>query len=121
MPADGDRGGVGQAARQTSPCEGVFVRLPAASRSGEAEGAGSKKRRKKGDKSKNGKEVVVVVMYTLRRGEDGQAARAAQQEVVGHVCGPQGGGAWARAEATKRGFGPETTKTVQIVVDGAKG
>ena len=30
---------------------------------------GSKKRRKKGDKSKNGKEVVVV-MYTLERGED---------------------------------------------------
>ena len=24
-------------------------------------------------------------------------------------------------EATKRGFGPDTTKTVQIVVDGAKG
>ena len=33
---------------------------------------GSKKRRKKGDKSKNGKEVVVVVMYTLQRGKDGQ-------------------------------------------------
>ena len=28
---------------------------------------------------------------------------------------------WARAEATKRGFGPDTTKTVQIVMDGAKG
>ncbi len=28
---------------------------------------------------------------------------------------------WARAEATKRGFGPHTTKTVQIVVDGANG
>ena len=26
----------------------------------------------------------------------------------------------ARAEATKRGFGPDTTKTVQIVLDGAK-
>ena len=33
---------------------------------------GSKKRRKKGDKSKNGKEVMVVVMYTLRRGPDGK-------------------------------------------------
>ena len=28
---------------------------------------------------------------------------------------------WAREEATKRGFGPDTTKTVQIVLDGAKG
>ena len=27
---------------------------------------------------------------------------------------------WARAEATKRGFGPDTTKIVQIVLDGAK-
>ena len=28
---------------------------------------------------------------------------------------------WARAEATKRGFGPDTTKVVQLVMDGAKG
>jgi len=27
---------------------------------------------------------------------------------------------WARAEATKRGFGPDTTKTVQIVLDGVE-
>ncbi len=33
---------------------------------------GSKKRRKKSDKSKNGQEVTVVVMYTLRRGADGR-------------------------------------------------
>jgi len=33
---------------------------------------GSKKRRKKGDQSTNGKEVVLVVLYTLRRGDDGQ-------------------------------------------------
>ena len=33
---------------------------------------GSKKRRKKGDKSKNGKEVPVVVMYPLKRGDDGK-------------------------------------------------
>src|SRR5258708_40289135 len=32
----------------------------------------AKKRRKKGDHSKNGKEVVLVVMYTLRRGDDGK-------------------------------------------------
>src|SRR4029078_10805088 len=28
---------------------------------------------------------------------------------------------WARAEATKRGFGPDTSRTVQLVMDGAKG
>ena len=33
---------------------------------------GTKKRRHKGDKSKNGKEVTVVVMYTLKSGADGK-------------------------------------------------
>ena len=35
-------------------------------------------------------------------------------------AGSKAAAAWARAEATKRGFGPDTTKTVQIVTDGAK-
>src|ERR1700687_1805558 len=34
---------------------------------------------------------------------------------------PRAAALWARAEATKGGFGPATTKTVQIVLDGAKG
>jgi len=82
---------------------------------------GSKKRRKKGDKSKNGKEVVVVVLYTLRRGEDGRLHGPVNKKVWGSFAGRKWAAAWARAEATKRGFGPETTKTVQIVLDGAKG
>jgi hypothetical protein len=82
---------------------------------------GSKKRRKKGDHSKNGKEVVLVVMYTLRRGEDGRRHGPLNKKVWGSFGGRKGAAAWARAEATKRGFGPDTTKTVQIVLDGAKG
>jgi len=82
---------------------------------------GSKKRRKKGDKSKNGKEVIVVVMYTLKQGEDGRLHGPVNKKVWASFGGRAGAAAWARAEATKRGFGPETTKTVQIVVDGAKG
>ena len=82
---------------------------------------GSKKRRKKGDKSKNGKEVVLVVMYTLRRGADGRLHGPVNKKVWGSFGGRKGAAAWARAEATKRGFGPETTKTVQIVLDGARG
>jgi hypothetical protein len=82
---------------------------------------GSKKRRKKGDKSKNGKEVVLVVMYTLRRGEDGRLHGPCNKKVWGSFGGRKGAAAWARAEATKRGFGPDTTKTVQIVLDGANG
>ncbi len=82
---------------------------------------GRKKRRKRGDKSKNGKEVMVVVMYTLRRGADGKLHGPLHKKVWASFAGRKAAAFWARAEATKRGFGPDTTKTVQIVVDGAKG
>lgn len=82
---------------------------------------GSKKRRKKGDKSKNGKEVSVVVMYTLQRGDDGKLHGPINKKLYATFAGRKAAALWARAEATKRGFGPETTKTVQIVLDGAKG
>jgi Uncharacterised protein family (UPF0236) len=81
---------------------------------------GSKKRRKRGDKSKNGREVVVVVMYTLQRGADGQLHGPLNKKLYATFAGRQAAALWARAEATKRGFGPDTTKTVQIVMDGAK-
>jgi hypothetical protein len=81
---------------------------------------GSKKRRKKGDKSKNGKEVIVVVMYTLKRGEDGKLHGPRNKKIYATFAGSKAAAAWARAEATKRGFGPDTPKTVQIVMDGAK-
>jgi hypothetical protein len=80
---------------------------------------GRKKRRKKGDKSKNGKEAIVVVMYTLRRGEDGKLHGPLNKKLYATFAGSRAAAAWARAEATKRGFGPDTTKTVQVVSDGA--
>ena len=82
---------------------------------------GSKKRRKKGDKSKNGKEVVLVVTYTLARGEDGRLHGPRNKKVWASFGNRKRAAWWARAEATKRGFGPDTTKVVQIVVDGASG
>ena len=82
---------------------------------------GRKKRRKKGDKSKNGKEVVVVVMYTLQRDPDGKLHGPLNKKLYGTFAGRQAAAWWARAAATKRGFGPDTDKTVQIVVDGATG
>jgi len=80
---------------------------------------GSKKRRKKGDKSKNGKEAMVVVMYTLKRGTDGKLHGPINKKIWATFAGRQAIALWARAEATKRGFGPDTKKTVQIVIDGA--
>jgi hypothetical protein len=82
---------------------------------------GSKRRRKKGDKSKNGKEVCVVVMYTLQRGDDGKLHGPINKKLYGTFAGRKAAALWARAEATKRGFGPDTTRTVQVVLDGAKG
>ncbi len=82
---------------------------------------GRKKRRKKGDKSKNGKEVVLVVLYTRRRGEDGRLHGPLHKKVWGSFGGRKRAAAWARVEASQRGFGPDTAKTVQIVLDGAKG
>src|SRR5437899_1798162 len=81
---------------------------------------GSKKRRKKGDKSKHGKEVTVVVMYTLKRGDDGKLHGPVNKKIWGTFAGRKAAALWARAQATKRGFGPDTTKTVQIVMDGVE-
>lgn len=83
---------------------------------------GSKKRRKKGDKSKNGKATTLVTMYTLKRATDDQgrpkllgpynrwtyASYAPKRHAV----------AIARREANKRGFGPDSGKTVQVLTDG---
>jgi hypothetical protein len=80
---------------------------------------GSKKRRKKGDKSKNGKEVITVVMYTLKRGDDGRLHGPLNKKVWGTFAGRKAAAQWARAQATKRGFDPDTSKTVQILLDGA--
>jgi hypothetical protein len=81
---------------------------------------GSKKRRKKGDKSKNGKEVIVVVMYTLHLGEDAKLHGPYDKKLFATFAGSKAAADWARAEATRRGFGPDTTRTVQILMDGAQ-
>ena len=82
---------------------------------------GSKKRRRKGDKSKNGKEVTVVVVYTLKRGADGRLHGPLNKKVWASFGGRRAGADWARQEASKRGFKPGTEKTVQVLLDGANG
>lgn len=82
---------------------------------------GPKKRRKKGDKSKNGREVVLVAMYTLKRGGDGKLHGPINKKVWGSYGGRRAAALWARAQATKRGFPPGTDKQIEVVIDGAKG
>jgi hypothetical protein len=79
---------------------------------------GRKKRRRKGDKSKNGRSATLVVMYTLRRGADGRLHGPCNKKVFGTFGSRRSAVQWARTQATRRGFPPETDKTVQIVIDG---
>jgi Uncharacterised protein family (UPF0236) len=80
----------------------------------------SKKRRKKGDKSKNGKSATLAAIYTLRRGADGKLHGPVNKRVWGSFAARKKMLAWIRAEATRRGFGPKTTRMIQVVVDGDK-
>jgi hypothetical protein len=79
---------------------------------------GRKKRRKKGDKSKNGRSATLVVMYTLRRGDDGRLHGPCNKKVYGTFGSRRAAMNWAREQATRRGFPRATDKTVQIVIDG---
>jgi hypothetical protein len=79
---------------------------------------GRKPRRKKGDKSKNGRSATLVVMYTLRRGEDGRLHGPLNKKVFGTFGVRKSALRWAREQASRRGFPPGTDKMVQIVIDG---
>ncbi len=79
---------------------------------------GSKKRRKKGDKSKNAKMATIMVMYTLKKSEDGKLEGPCHKKVYASHAPKRHVVAVARREADKRGFGRESGKLVQIVTDG---
>ena len=59
-----------------------------------------------------------MVMYTLRRGEDGRLHGPLNKKVYGTFGSRKSALAWARTQATRRGFPPGTDKTVQLIVDG---
>jgi hypothetical protein len=79
---------------------------------------GSKKRKKKGDKSKNGKMTTVVVLYTLKRGDDGFLLGPINKKVYASYAPKRHAVAIARREADKRGFDDQSGKLVQVVTDG---
>jgi len=79
---------------------------------------GKKKKRKPGDKSKNGRSATLIAMYTLRRGADGRLHGPINKKVYGTFSARAVALRWARAQATRRGFPADTTKTIQIILDG---
>ena len=76
-----------------------------------------KPRRKKGDKAKNAKMGTMVVMYTLRR-EGSLLLGPINKRYYASFAPKRHAFEYARKEATRRGFPPETKRTVQIVTDG---
>ena len=64
---------------------------------------------------------MLVVMYTLKRGPDGRLHGPLNKRVWGSYGGRRAATLWARQEATRRGFGPDSGRLVQIVLDGATG
>ena len=83
---------------------------------------GPKKRRKKGDKSKNGKATTLVTMYTLKRATDEEGRPKLlgpfNRWTYGSYAPKRHAVAIARREANKRGFTPDSGKTVQVLTDG---
>ena len=79
---------------------------------------GSKKCKKKGDKSKNGKMTTIVVMYTLKRSDDGMLEGPINKKVYASYAPKRHAVAIARREADKRGFTDQSGKLIQIVTDG---
>ncbi len=79
---------------------------------------GKKPRRMKGDKSKNAKMATMVVMYTLRKGKDGQRHGPVNVWRYASFAPKRHAFAIALREAKKRGFGPESGKLVQLLTDG---
>ena len=78
---------------------------------------GKKKRRNKGDKSKNGKAATLVVMYTLKR-QGKYLLGPINRQVYASFAPKRQAFAFAQREASKRGFGADAGKVVQLVTDG---
>ncbi len=64
--------------------------------------------------------ITLAVMYTLRRSADGRLHGPLNKRVWGSYAPRRVMIAWARGQATQRGFAPGTDQRIHIVVDGEK-
>lgn len=58
-----------------------------------------------------------MVMYTLRRNEDGKLCGSINKNIWGQFRTRKAAIEWARQQATRRRLGPDTDKLLQIVID----
>lgn len=82
--------------------------------------ATSHKRRKRGDKSKNGRSITLVAMYTLKKGDEGLLHGPINKKIWGSYAARNEMMKWAREQALKRGFDPISNDQIHIVIDGEK-
>jgi len=78
----------------------------------------TRRRRKKGDKSKNGRSITMVVMYTLKRGSDGLLHGPYNKMIWASYAPRHIMLEWAKKHAIKRGFSPNSDQSIHIAVDG---
>lgn len=81
---------------------------------------GPKQRKTRGHNSKNGRSATLAAMYTLKRGADGKLHGPIQKKIWGRFGPRQEMMQWVRDQATRRGFGPDSGKLVQILMDGER-
>lgn len=77
-----------------------------------------KKKKKKGDKSKNGRSITLVAMYTLKKGEDGLLHGPINKVIWGSYAARIDMMIWAKEQAIKRGFNAQNSEQIHIVIDG---
>lgn len=81
---------------------------------------GPKPRKKRGHNSKNGRSATLAAMYTLKRGADGKLHGPINKKIWGRFGPRKEMMQWVRDQAARRGFGPDSEKTVQILMDGER-
>ena len=79
-----------------------------------------KTRKKKGDKSKNGRSITLVAMYTLRKGDDGKLHGPINKKIWGSYNSRKVMFEWVRNQAERRGFPSITSENIQFVMDGER-
>jgi hypothetical protein len=88
---------------------------------GKAKRFGKKKvRKKKGDKSKNGRSITLVAMYTLKKSPDGKLHGPLNKKIWGSYNTRKFMFEWIRKQAQRRGFDPSTSTNIQLIMDGEK-
>jgi hypothetical protein len=81
---------------------------------------GTKPRKTRGNNSKNGRSATLAAMYTLQRGADGKLHGPINKKIWGQFGSRKDMMLWVRDQAIRRGFGPDSEKTVQILMDGER-